>query len=371
MPTTAAPASESASEGKKTALKPSEASELNRKLAEWCLNNRHEIVIEADRKSSKIQNLQDLPKDKFELTRINFVASLPPGVSGPFPWNALHASPNLDFIYLDLGDANTPVTMDDLAHLGALKQLKSLQLGGTKVNWVDFNVQRLPTMPSLKSLTFGKASQTLEISVLKEKFPSLGYITFGFVEIPPETFEQLKAWPGLWQLRLDGSSARLTEAHITALSKLPELHSLILYPFSTEVHPSIKSLTRVSHINLNYDCPVETFKAVCSVLSLESLQLSQIKNVKDADFAAITSLSKLTELKAYNMSSLTDACAAHITTLKDLTSLDIRGTPVTDAILLELAKMKKLKKLAVRKSQITEAGIAALKKQRPDIQINP
>ncbi|MES2595308.1 MAG: hypothetical protein V4662_08235 [Verrucomicrobiota bacterium] len=351
-------------------LKPSEAAAASRQLAEWCLNNRHEIEILVERRKVRVSNLQDLPKDKFELVGIDYESSLQAGMPSPFPWPALRGVPNITSLYLDLNGKE--VSMADLAHLEALKQLNTLNLGG-EIAWTDFDLKKLPVLPTVKILVFAKATQTTDMAVLLEKFPKLGSITFASFNaegIPglAEAFEKLKQWPGLYELRVDGSGNDLKPEHIAALAKLPELHNLSLYPFDAVIDPSIKTLTRIDKVSLSYSCPADTFRAVLAMPGLTSIMVNNNKKVVDADLAVFTTLTKVTELKLYNLTSLTDACIVHITALKALSSLDLSGSPFTDAALPELAKMRKLKKLIMRKTGITDTAAAAFKKQRPDIE---
>jgi hypothetical protein len=57
--------------------------------------------------------------------------------------------------------------------------------------------------------------------------------------------------------------------------------------------------------------------------------------------------------------------------IPDLTSVDLRGTQVNDEAIPYLQKITTLKHLNIERTAITPEGVAALKKAKPDLTIEP
>jgi len=341
-----------------------------RRLAAWALNNKHCVFVEEmgqKGESRKVIELTGLPKAKFAVLKIEYDNRMPPGIAGPFPWDALSGAASLNHLYLDLNEAQH-ISMADLNKLAGLDKLTHLQIGG-KNEWEDFDAKRLPVLRGVKSLLVGKFVTDGDLAEVHAAFPNVENLLLYFKEYPAAEFDKLRLWKGLTSLRLDGAAAALKPEHIQILNQMPKLNGLVLYPFGAVVDPAVNTLKNVTSVDLNYEHPVETFQLMCSVPNLRRLLCGGNNKLANEDFKAVGKIENLEILALKYMSSVDDNVLPIIATLKGLKELDLFNTNVTDA-LFEVAKgMKKLKALKIAGTQVSAAGLAAFKKERPDVRV--
>ena len=66
---------------------------------------------------------------------------------------------------------------------------------------------------------------------------------------------------------------------------------------------------------------------------------------------------------------ITDAGLAHLSGMKSLRTLDLRGGKITDASLDNLSGLSGLRNLWLKNTTVTDAGIAKLKKALPQCRV--
>ena len=345
--------------------------EAARRIAEWALNNKHYVLVEEiGRKgeSRKVTELPGLPKGKFVVLKIEYDSRMSPGTVGPFPWDALTGTASLYHLYLDL-DASQHVNMADLDKLTGLDNLNHLQIGG-KMQWEEFDAKRLPVLRSVKRLLIGKVVTDGDLAEVHAAFPDLEYLMLYFKDYPAAEFDKLRLWKGLTSLRLDGAAAALKPEHIETLNQMPKLNWLVLYPFGAVMDPAVSELKNVFNVDLIYDHPVETFRAICSIPNLTRLMCSQNNKLVSEDFKAVEKIKNLEILELKGMNSVDDSVLPTIVALKGLKELDLFNTKVTDALFDAVKGMRKLKSLRISGTQVSAAGLAAFKKERPDMKVD-
>ena len=151
---------------------------------------------------------------------------------------------------------------------------------------------------------------------------------------------------------------------------MPKLNWLVLYPFGAVMDPAVSELKNVFNVDLIYDHPVETFRAICSIPNLTRLMCSQNNKLVSEDFKAVEKIKNLEILELKGMNSVDDSVLPTIVALKGLKELDLFNTKVTDALFDAVKGMRKLKSLRISGTQVSAAGLAAFKKERPDMKVD-
>jgi hypothetical protein len=197
-------------------------------------------------------------------------------------------------------------------------------------------------------------------------------------------------------LTLEGSR-QLTDAGLLHLSKLPALKHLSLCRAGCTAEGVAAAKLKVEHLDFNWLAgkrPSETAPIIGPAYSsITSIRFAQSESLTQEDFkalahfkslkafsplaikdttawASLASVPTLTELWI-DRNPFSDAEIVHLLGITNLTDLTLGTVDVTDAGLLNLAGMIKLKRITLKPCpKVTEAGIAALKKQRTDIQIS-
>ncbi len=106
---------------------------------------------------------------------------------------------------------------------------------------------------------------------------------------------------------------------------------------------------------------LKTILDQASGIRITSINLTNCKNITDADLAHLSSLTSLTSLNLSGCKNITDAGLAHLLSLTSLISLDLSDCNITDANLALLSKLTLLSSLDLSGCQnITDAGLAHL-----------
>lgn len=156
--------------------------------------------------------------------------------------------------------------------------------------------------------------------------------------------------------------AEVTEAESSAIEKLQEQGVL-----------AMRLAQNVKWVQANFrlvgdKVTDDSLASVSSIQNLTDLDLSKTA-VTDAGLAHIKGLTNLTRLNLNN-TAVTDAGLQHLAGLKNLTYLNLYGTKVTDAGLESLKGIQTLEKLYLWQTGVTDAGAASIKQSLPWLYIN-
>jgi hypothetical protein len=111
----------------------------------------------------------------------------------------------------------------------------------------------------------------------------------------------------------------------------------------------------------------DSLALVSALKDVYSLNLRGTK-VSDDALAQIKDCTSLVRLHL-ERTPVTDAGLAHLKSLANLYYLNLYGTAVTDAGLEHLKGLKNLRRLYLWQTKVTDAGVEALKKEIPELQV--
>jgi hypothetical protein len=140
--------------------------------------------------------------------------------------------------------------------------------------------------------------------------------------------------------------ARISNASVQSLQKLPQLKSLSLRETAVD-EAGLACLANLPH--------------------LESLTLEGTV-IGDRALDAISGIRTL-ECLTFRSPGITDAGMHHLATLPHLRQLILDHATITDTGLLELQHVRSLLELSVSQTQVTDEGIEALHRLRPELNI--
>ncbi|MCD8535322.1 MAG: hypothetical protein LR011_11280 [Verrucomicrobia bacterium] len=187
--------------------------------------------------------------------------------------------------------------------------------------------------------------------------------------LSPEQRSALMAWaaagapvPQLKAAAPQLVEAEVTEAESSAIEKLQEQGVL-----------AMRLAQNVKWVQANFrlvgdKVTDDSLAPVSSIQNLTDLDLSKTA-ITDAGLAHIKGLTNLTRLNLNN-TSVTDAGLQHLAGLKNLTYLNLYGTKVTDAGLESLKGIQTLEKLYLWQTGVTDAGAASIRQSLPWLYIN-
>jgi Leucine Rich repeat len=147
-------------------------------------------------------------------------------------------------------------------------------------------------------------------------------------------------------IAVDLHNQRVTDAHLTQLGALPDLHSLNL------------SGTHVTD---------EGMKTIASLNKLQILQLNETA-ISDAGLAQLEGLKQLRELGLYR-TRVTDDGLPHLKSLTNLHDLTLSGSKITERGMAELKGLHDLRHLILSQTGVSKAGVQELKKAMPKTEI--
>lgn len=341
----------------------------DRKAAEWILANWSDSRVMIDEKH--VKSIADLPKGRFTVTGI--------AIDGRF--------------YTGATPLNQSVLME---HLGGLDGVRSIALGGFP-DLKDDDLAFIGTLSSLEELKLSRLACTDAFLVHLKSLKKLRKLAFG--ELPNLTgtgFAQLAELPAL-----DGIvhwKGGMTDAGVAAIATLPSVSSLDFQssPAVTDASiPHLRTMGKLTFLLLsNTSITSEGLAGVVmpKIITVAANELSKLPMSDLAPKMAAVFPNVETYMFAYFASTPADLAAlAHYNKLKKLTVsgtikdeawpglLELRGLGVfqsyshtiSSAAWQTLAKLKKLKVVRYGTKPPDEAALAAFKKQRPDVKVEP
>jgi Leucine-rich repeat (LRR) protein len=204
----------------------------------------------------------------------------------------------------------------DLAHLGSLKSLEWLDLGGTQVT--DAGLKHLKGLESLESLLLCETAVTDAGLEHLQSLVSLAEVDLSYTGV---------TGPGLAHLK------GLTSCNVLRLSGTP--------------------LTD------------EGFAHIEALQSLDSLDVSETQ-ITDAGLVHLKTLTNLENL-ALVETQISDAGLVHLKALTNLENLALGGTQITDAGLVHLEGLVKLRDLQLWGTDVTDKAVEKLDEALPNV----
>lgn len=370
------------------------AEDAARQLVEWAVQNGHTAMVSGRKGPIRIAAAQDIPKEKFELLKIESVGE----PHEPPPWRLFQFTPSVDRLYLNLWEKMV-VGPDDMGMLRKLTQLRSLEFKG-KVEDARALVAAMPPLPALSELIVAVPLGAEELTMLADRYPQVTGLSFVPREGMTEAdFAVLERFKHVARLRLDWLKEPLISGKALALARMPALTDLgFIFPAVSPLDAATAALLpKIKKAHVHYRTPPGAIEGLCALPSLTELFCRNFDAFVEDHLTAITTVSKLTslnldgisklddaaltrilaalpvleELRIVNCAAITDASLASLAGLKKLSKLTLgMNTALTaDAILAQCQGLKKLKDLSVKDTGVTDAALAAFKKSRADVKV--
>lgn len=341
----------------------------DRKAAEWVLANWSESRLFVDEKYVKTAG--ELPKGKFTVTDLSLDQRF---YIGTTPLNEtellehLGGLEGLRSLHLSgFGDLKD----EDLAFLATLPNLDELKLG--KLACTDAFLAHLSSLKKLRKLDFGELSNLTGTGFAQlVKVPTLEQIIHWKGGMTDAGIEAISKLPGVTTLDCQ-SSAQVSNACIPSLRAMPHLTVLLLT--STAITPEGISgivLPKVTKLGVNglAKLPLSQLSApfATSFPNVEVFALSYFANTPE-DIASLAHFKKLRALA--NSGTIKDEALTGLLELRDLGSYQVYTAEISPSAWQTLAKLKKLKTVRYGTKIPDADALAAFKKARPDVTIEP
>jgi internalin A len=298
--------------------------------------------------------------------------------------------------------AGTWVGDDDLTRIGALPDLRKVDLSHTKIS--DLGLAHLRPLKNVVSLNCFYCSYLTDgaVAFLKDwvnleylnvrgsevtsrvfehlaRMKNLRTLDVGFSRVNDDGFDALASLEHLEELHIGGD--KMTGLALPSLRLLPSLKRLDVNGSQrtdsgrwglmlTDVNvESIGALTQLESLNIGGAMVSDVgMKALANLASLRSLDLSRM-DITAQGLEPVTKMTKLQRLNLWQCARMDDKAAQHLLKMNSLEILDLGDTAVTDKVLDDLAGIKSLKLLLVGGTAITPARVEQFRKLRPDCRI--
>lgn len=277
----------------------------------------------------------------------------------------------------------TAISDAGLVHVASLPSLELLFLHDSKVT--DAGLERLKPLHNLKNLNLHNTAVTVEGLAQLRAFPSLTNLGIDGKLLTDEGLRHLQALPKLRHLALNHPG--LSDAVLTRLASLPRLIGLSLTGAITDAHlkhlHELRNLTELglTGANVTPAALAELKKALpnCWVMHVPAgtdpdrraaawvLSIGGMVRVndQDRDLRAAADLPResfrLTFFDLNTNKQVSDAGLAHFKHCKDLTGLQLNGSPISNAGLAHFKDCKNLTHLDLTATKVSDAGLAHLK----------
>jgi internalin A len=317
------------------------------------------------------------------------------GVGGTFQKNSGGHITEVDL-------TGTWVTDEDLSRIGALPDLRKIDLSHTKIS--DLGLARLRPLKNVVYLKCFYCSYITDggVAYLKD-WVNLEYLNVRGSEVTSRVFEHLAKMKNL--RTLDTGFSRVNDDGFDALASLEHLEELNIGgdKMTGLALPSLRLLSSLKRLDVNgsqrtdsgrwglmlTDVNVESIgaltqleslnmggagvsdvgmKALANMASLKSLDLSRME-ITAQGLEPVTKMIKLQRLNLWQCARIDDKAAQHLLKMTSLEIVDLGDTAVTDKLLDDLTGMKSLKLVLVGGTKITPARVEQFRKARPDCRI--
>lgn len=340
----------------------------DRKAAEWILANWSDFRLFIDDHKG-VSKTEGLPKGKFSIESIAIDGRFYTG--GTLTGEALKVLAGLQELksftmgnFPDLKD-------DDFAFLGTLSNLDELKF--SKLACTDAMMTHLKDLEKLRAMEFGEMKNLTGTGFAQlQKNEKLERIIHWKGGMTDEGVAAIAKLSGLALLDLQ-SSPGVTNAcipHLREMNKLTTLYFTLsgITPegFSGTPMPKINRLAANGLANLPLSKLSPEFAAIFP--NVEVFSLSYFANTPE-DVASLAHYKKLRVLA--NAGVIKDEALPGMLELRGLESYHAYLNEISPATWQTLAKMKKLKNIKTGNKPPDPAALAAFKKERPDVKVEP
>ena len=231
----------------------------------------------------------------------------------------------------------TPATPDELARLGQIRTLRNLDLRAYTVN--SAGLQQLTPLTELRALRLsGKNNSSLDgggVDVILQ-LANLKVLALDSLWVGAEELAQLQPLANLEELYL--ADTLVDDDALMVLAQFPHLKKLRI------------ARTHVGDVGLAH---------LPQLSQLEELDLSENAIITDAGLANLSSMTQLTHLNLWRL-AITDEGISHLVPLVNLQWLNLDNTGLTDQGLRHLEGMHSLRYLHLGSTSMTDAGLVHL-----------
>jgi hypothetical protein len=341
----------------------------DRKAAEWILANWSEHRIFSE--TTMIKSTDDLPKGKFALTSFSIDGRF---YTGKVPLSQAVLMENLGGLagVKTMTVGNLPDLKDeDFAFISTLAGLYELKL--SKLACTDAFLGYLKGLKKLTKLDFGELPNLTGTGFAHlTDLPVLDWIIHWKGGATNEGVAAISKLPGITTLDIQ-SSPRVTNACIPHLRTMPRLSTLLLT--STSITPDgfagmpMPKITKLA-ANGMANLPLSELSASLAAIfpNVEVFSLSYFANTPE-DVASLAHYKKLKVLA--NAGVIKDEALPGLLDLRELEAYQVYFNEISPDTWQTLAKLKKLKRIKFGNKPPNEAALAAFKKQRPDVKVEP
>lgn len=340
----------------------------DRKAAEWILANWSDFRLFIDDHQG-VSKAGGLPKGKFTIESIAIDGRFYTG--GTLTAEALQVLAGLQELKSFTMGNFPDLKNEDLAFINTLAGLEELSL--SKMNCTDALLGHLRGLKKLSKLNFGELPNLTGTGFAQlEELSALDWIINWKGGATDEGVAAMSKLPGITTLDIQ-SSPRVTNACIPHLRALLRLNTLLLT--STSITPDgfagmpMPKITKLA-ANGMASMPLSELSASLAAIfpNVEVFSLSYFANTPE-DVASLAHYKKLKILA--NAGVIKDEALPGLLELRELEAYQVYFNEISPATWQTLAKMKKLKRVRFGNKPPDAAALAAFKKERPDVKVEP
>lgn len=232
----------------------------------------------------------------------------------------------------------------------------------------------LADLPDLKSLELRDLDDRDARWTLSKDLPQLTRLVVTGQFVRDGDMDLLSHCQKVKELELEGTS--VSDRGFAQIADLTQLRQLVLSPGASTSWITDRALAALAACPrleiLILEQTQFTGDGLAELVGLQHLKRIDLGFGRVGD-AACEALSKMPALEHLHLhhTRITDAGLEWLAKCPHLTMLDVSGTTITDAGLRHLVRCDHLRTLNVRHTRITPAGLEQLRKDRPDLVVNP
>ncbi|MGC4003114.1 MAG: hypothetical protein QM811_08250 [Pirellulales bacterium] len=189
-------------------------------------------------------------------------------------------------------------------------------------------------------------------------FKKLSFLNFSYIDIRPETLDELATCQSISQIGLEGPF--ITPRHLRRLKNFPRLNVLRSYDInlSQEGLSAICEIETLRTLHLGWN----RFHGPVRAVPRDWSALAKLRNLRHfstdvSNDTTVASLSGLIELQSLDLKEITDRNIPQLKNLINLQELNLVSYTLSDIDLETIANFTKLESVDVRPCEFTNGGI--------------
>ncbi|MFN0130004.1 MAG: hypothetical protein ACKV19_25345 [Verrucomicrobiales bacterium] len=381
-------------------------------VAQWAVTVGAFVTTKSGEKTFQTNEATGLPEGRYQLIALGF-----PSLARVSESDLVRVGQLRHLSYLEFKDAtgltaaglagacagqslnmlllrNLPLTDADLAAIGRLKSLRTLDISGAPKltgtvwrEWKGLTLNRLAIAGtgyapgSLTALADLKSIQSLTLDAIDGltsaefskgvRFPTPDVELANLPALRGDLRVALAAFPRASSLRLTGQT--LDPADLEVVAKFKPMTFLQLSSTGTG-DDQVASVARASSLAtlhwFHFASPGHSLGALATCKPLRQLALSD-SQITDAGLRQLATLTQVERLLLDGNPAITDDGIVALAVMKQLRTLRLSRTPVTDAALTPLTALRRLESLElVGCPGVTPEGMAAIQAALPKCRIS-